>query len=405
MSKLARLLPYLAGLLLGSSLLGGCGASQEADKKSDQKPIEVGVVTLKPETVALTRELPGRVTPVEVAEVRPQVDGIVQKRLFREGSQVRQGDPLYQIDSASYQATVDTAKAQLAKAEASRDDARSKAQRGQSLAARGLISHDSYEDLVTAQKQAEADVGVARAALESASIKLAYTQVKAPISGFIGKSSITAGALVTANQSSALTTIQQLDPILVDISQEGADSLHSEFHDSAPVTLSLPDGSAYAETGKLEFADLTVDASTGAITVRARFPNPQRKLLPGMFVHAKLDAGVRKDALMLPQQSAERKPNGSISTWVVKPDQTVEQRTVQATQAIGDKWLVESGLSAGEQVVIDGLQKIKPGAKVKPVAVDTPHPPAPSPSRGEGEQDRHSSLAPLPLMERGWGEG
>lgn len=369
MCKLARFTPFITGLLFGTALLGSCSQSADSTGKDAQKPVEVGVVTLQPQTVTLTRELPGRVTPVEVAEVRPQVDGIILKRLFQEGGQVKQGEPLYQIDNAIYQAAVDTAQAQLAKAEASRDDARNKAQRGQSLAARGLTSHDSYDDLATAQKQAEADVGIAKAALETARIKLAYTQVKAPISGFIGKSSVTAGALVTANQSNALATIQQLDPILVDISQEGTDSLRSEFHESDPVSLTLPDGNAYAETGKLEFADLTVDANTGAVTVHARFPNPQRQLLPGMFVRAKLDAGVRKNVLLLPQQSAERKPNGSISAWVVKADQAVEQRSVQATQAIGDKWLVEGGLSAGEQVVVDGLQKIKPGAKVKPVMV------------------------------------
>ncbi|WMP18451.1 efflux RND transporter periplasmic adaptor subunit [Thiothrix lacustris] len=359
-----------AGLLLGVSLLSACSKSPEADSKQPPKAVEVGVVTLKPETVTLTRELPGRVTPMEIAEVRPQVDGIIQKRLFREGSQVTQGDPLYQIDSATYKAAADTAEAQLAKAEATRDAARSKAQRGQSLAARGLVSNDSQDDLITAQKQAEADVAVARAMLQTTRINLAYTQLKAPISGFIGKSEVTAGALVTAKQTRALAIIQQLDPVLVDISQESTASLGSEFKDAAPVTLTLPDSSAYAETGKLDFADLTVDASTGAISVRARFPNPQRKLLPGMFVRAKLDAGVRKDALLLPQQSATRKANGDISAWVVKADQTVEERTVQAAQAIGNKWLVESGLSAGEQVVVDGLQKIKQGAKVKPVAVE-----------------------------------
>lgn len=368
MKPIVKLAPFTA-LLLIASLLGACGKAQEADKKAAQKDIEVGVVTLQPQRVALTRELPGRVRPVEVAEVRPQVDGIILKRLFQEGGQVKQGAPLYQIDSATYQAAVDTAQAQLAKAEAARDDASNKARRGQSLAARGLVSHDSQEDLVTAQKQAEADVGVARAALESARIKLAYTQVKAPISGFVGKSSVTAGALVTANQSGALATIQQLDPVLVDISQEGMDALRSEFQDSAPVALTLPDGSTYPETGVLEFADLTVDANTGAVTVRARFPNPQRKLLPGMFVRAKLEAGVKQDALLAPQQSLVRKANGDASVWVVKADHSLEQRVVQVVQAVGDKWLVESGLKAGEQIVVEGLQKIRPGVTVKPVMV------------------------------------
>lgn len=357
-------------LLLGMVLLSACGESKDANGKAPPKEAEVGVITLKPETVTLTNELPGRVTPLQVAEVRPQVTGIIQERLFQEGSQVKKGTPLYQIDNATYQAAADTAAAQLTKAEATLSAARSKAQRGQGLAARGLISSDSHDDQLTAQQQAEADVAVAQAVLKTARINLAYTQVKSPLDGYIGKSAVTAGALVTANQATALATIQQLDPILVDITQSGTELLHLQRDTAAPVKLLLPDGSAYPHPGKLAFTDLTVDANTGSVNIRAEFPNPERQLLPGMFVRASLGAGVRQNALLVPQQGVTRKANGDASVWVIKPDNTLEQRTVQATQAIGSKWLVDSGLAAGEQVGVDGLQKAKSGAKVKPVVVE-----------------------------------
>ncbi|MDD5393532.1 MAG: efflux RND transporter periplasmic adaptor subunit [Thiothrix sp.] len=368
MQDIAKFKFMIPALLLGTALLSACGKSNDAGKPP-QKEAEVGVITLKPETVTLTSELPGRVTPLQVAEVRPQVTGIIQERLFQEGSQVKKGTPLYQIDSATYQAAADTAAAQLAKAEAALESARSKAQRGQGLADRGLISRDVHDDQLTEQKQAEADVAVAQAALKNARVNLAYTHVKAPIDGFIGKSAVTAGALVTANQANALATIQPLDPILVDITQASTELLRLKREQAAAVNLLLPDGSAYPHAGKLAFTDLTVDAASGSVTVRAEFPNPEQQLLPGMFVRAKLGAGGRKDALLVPQPSVSRKANGAASVWVVKADSTLEQRTIQATQAVGDKWVVESGLTAGEQVVVDGLQKAKPGAKVKPVPV------------------------------------
>ena len=356
-------------LLLGVVLLTACGETKDAPGKAPPKETEVGVVTLQPETVTLTNELAGRVTPLQSAEVRPQVTGIIQERLFQEGSSVKKGTPLYQIDSATYQVAVDTAAAQLAKAEATLNAARSKAQRGQGLATRGLISRDSQDDQITEQKQAEADVAVAQAALKTARLNLAYTQVKAPLDGFIGKSAVTAGALVTANQATTLTTIQQLDPILVDITQSSAELLNLQRDVAVPVKLLLSDGSAYAHAGKLAFTDLNVDANTGSVTIRAEFPNPDRQLLPGMFVRALLGSAVRNNALLVPQQGVTRKANGEASVWVVKADHSLEKRTVQATQAIGSKWLVESGLQAGEQVVVDGLQKIKPDTKVKAVPV------------------------------------
>lgn len=376
------------GILLAAIFLTACtGKGEETSGgKPPAKETEVGVVTLQAETVTLTNELSGRVVAPQIAEVRPQVTGIIRERLFQEGSEVKQGTPLYQIDDATYQAAADTATAQLAKAEANLAAARSKAKRGEGLAQRGLISRDSHDDQLTEQKQAEADVVVAQAALKTARINLAYTQVKAPISGFIGKSSVTAGALVTANQTAALTTIQQLDPILIDITQP-ADALSGLQRDgNAPVNLLLADGSAYPHSGKLTFTDLTVDKATGAITVRAEFPNPDQHLLPGMFVRAKLGTATRQNALLLPQQSLQRKPNGEATVWVVKPDNTLEKRTVQATQAIGSKWLVDKGLQAGEQVVVDGLQKIKPDSKVKPVSTESPPSPTLPPQGGKGEK-------------------
>lgn len=363
----AKLLPLLAVALLVSACTGE--GKEAGGSKSPPKEVEVGIATLQAETVTLTTELPGRVVAPQVAEVRPQVTGIIRERLFQEGSKVRQGTPLYQIDDATYQAAVDTAAAQLAKAEASLAAARSKASRGAGLAQRGLISRDSHDDQLTDQRQAEADVAVAQAALKTARLNLAYTQVKAPIDGFVGKSSVTAGALVTANQAAILTTIQQLDPILIDITQP-ADALAGLQRDAnTPVNLLLADGSAYQHPGKLAFTDLSVDQTTGAVTLRAEFPNPDQQLLPGMFVRAKLGTATRQNALLLPQQSLQRKPNGEATVWVVKPDNTLEKRTVQATQAIGSQWLVDKGLQAGEQVVVDGLQKIKPDSKVKPVNV------------------------------------
>lgn len=368
MQTINKLTFMAAGLWLSAALLSGCGKDPGANTKPPAKEAEVGVITLQAQTVTLTSELPGRVTPLQVAEVRPQVNGIIQERLFQEGSQVKKGTPLYQIDNATYQAAADTAAAQLAKAEATLEAARSKAKRGAGLAQRGMISRDAHDDQLTEQKQAEADVAVAQAALKTARINLAYTQVKAPIDGFIGKSTVTAGALVTANQATALATIQQLDPISVDITQTNTSLLGVKNTGSA-VSLLLPDGSAYPQQGKLVFTDLTVDAGTGAVTVRAEFPNPERQLLPGMFVRAKLGAGVRENTLLVPQPGLTRKANGDASVWVVKADNTLEQRTIQASLALGDQWVVDSGLIAGEQIVVDGLQKAKPGAKVKPVPV------------------------------------
>ncbi len=369
MQGLTRLTLVLNGLLLIMGLLSGCGQDKDASAagKTPPKEVEVGVVVLKPETITISNSLPARVVPSQIAEVRPQVNGIIREQLFKEGSQVRKGAPLYQIDSATYQAALETVQAQLAKAQTTLEAATDKVRRSQELANRGLISRDSFDDQITAQKQAQADVGVAQAALKNAKINLDYTVVKAPISGFVGRSNVTVGALVTANQTSSLVTIQQLEPVWVDITQGGQSFMKSPGQKTASVDILMPDGSTYPYTGKMEFADLTVDQSTGAVTVRAEFPNPEQQLLPGMFVRAKLEADTRTNALLIPQQGLIRKANGDATVWVVTADNTVESHIVQATQAIGDKWIADSGVNAGDQIVVDGLQKIKPGAKVKPI--------------------------------------
>ncbi len=364
------LLNTLAGLLsVGISMgLVACQA-EKTDTKPPAKAPEVAVLTLQPQDVAFSHEFAGRVAALEIAEVRPQVSGLIQSRLFKEGSFVKKGTALYQLDSATYQAAVDTAQAQVAKTRVSLSAAQRKAERNAKfgLVEQGAMSRTDADDQLTAQKQAEADVAVAEAALKTAKINLAYTTIRAPISGFVGKSSVTAGALVTANQTSALTTIQQLDPIAVDITRPSTDLavLHSAAQ--TPVQLQLPDGKTYPATGKLAFADFSVDPTTGMLSVRAEFPNPEQQLLPGMFTRAVLGAGTRQQALLVPQVAVTRNASGAASVWLVKPDNTVEKRVIHISQALRDQWLVEDGLKAGEQIVVEGLQKVRPNSAVKPV--------------------------------------
>lgn len=342
-------------------------------------PVEVSAVTIEPQRVALTTELPGRTSAYRVAEVRPQVSGIVLKRLFGEGTEVKAGQQLYQIDPATYQAAVQSAQADLAKARANLKSVEAKAARYADLVQINAVSRQDYDDAVATLDQAKAQIMVAQASVETARINLEYTKVYAPIAGRIGKSSVTEGALVTANQSTTMATITQLDPIYVDVSQSSSDLMRLRQAvsaglmqqgqaDKAPVTLSL-DGSAiaYDQPGQLQFSDVTVDQSTGAVQVRAVFPNPRKDLYPGLFVRARVEQGVRDNAILVPQQALVRTPDGSAAVWVVGTDNKVVQRPVVTAQAIGDKWLVNSGLQAGERVVTEGLQKIRPGAEVRTV--------------------------------------
>jgi membrane fusion protein (multidrug efflux system) len=326
----------------------------------------------------LTTELPGRTSAYLIAEVRPQVGGIIQKRLFTEGSDVKEGEVLYQIDPAVYQATYNSAKAALARAEANLIPIRLKAGRYAELVKINAVSQQDYDDANAALKQAEADVEAGKAAVEIARINLAYTKVTAPISGRIGRSSVTNGALVTASQPAALATIQQLSPIYVDVTQSSAELLRlkqnlasgllkSNGAAQARVRLILEDGSPYPLQGTLKFSEVTVDQSTGSITLRAIFPNPKHMLLPGMFVRAILEEGVNEHAILVPQRGVTRNPAGNAMVMVVGSEEKVEPRVIKVPRTVGENWLVSEGLKAGDRVILEGLQKARPGTPVKAV--------------------------------------
>jgi len=333
---------------------------------------------MKPQSVTLTTELPGRTSAHLVAEVRPQVGGIIQQRLFTEGSDVKAGQALYQIDPATYKAAFASARAAQAKAEANLIPARLKEQRFRDLVKIKAVSQQDYDDANAALKQAEADLASSKAAVESARINLAYTRVTAPISGRIGRSTVTTGALVTASQPAALATIQQLSSMYVDVTQSSAEMLRLKrqlasglLKDNAAaqarVRLLLEDGSAYPVPGSLKFSEVTVEESTGSITLRAVFPNPKQVLLPGMFVRAVLEEGVDDQAILVPQRGVTRNPAGNALVMVVGPEDKVEQRLVKVARTIGDSWLVSEGLKAGDRVILEGIQKAKPGSPVKVV--------------------------------------
>lgn len=336
---------------------------------------EVGVVTLKSEPLVITTELPGRTSAFRIAEVRPQVSGIILKRNFIEGGEITAGESLYQIDPATYQASYESAKGDLAKAEAAANIAKLTVNRYSKLLGTQYISRQDYDSAVADAQQANAAVLAAKAAVETARINLAYTKVTSPISGRIGKSSVTEGALVQNGQTTALATVQQLDPIYVDVTQSSNDFLRlkqeladgklKQENGKAKVDLVTNDGIKYPQSGTLEFSDVTVDQTTGSITLRAIFPNPDHTLLPGMFVRARLEEGTNPTALLVPQQGVTRTPRGDASALVIGEGDKVETRQIVATQAIGDKWLVTEGLKDGDRVIISGLQKVKPGVQVK----------------------------------------
>lgn len=374
MNKNRGLTPLAVVLMLSGSLaLTGCDDKQ--DQQGGQLMPEVGVVTLKTEPLQITTELPGRTVAYRIAEVRPQVSGIILKRNFVEGSDIEAGVSLYQIDPATYQATYDSAKGDLAKAQAAANIAELTVKRYQKLLGTQYISKQEYDQALADAQQATAAVVAAKAAVETARINLAYTKVTSPISGRIGKSSVTEGALVQNGQASALATVQQLDPIYVDVTQSSNDFLRlkqelangslKQENGKAKVDLVTSDGIKFPQSGTLEFSDVTVDQTTGSITLRAIFPNPDHTLLPGMFVRARLQEGTKPTALLVPQQGVTRTPRGDATVLVVGADNKVETRQIVASQAIGDKWLVTDGLKAGDRVVVSGLQKVRPGAQVK----------------------------------------
>lgn len=369
-------------------------------------PTEVVVIAVGYEPLVLKTQLPARVSPYRVAEIRPQVSGIITKRFFKEGSDVKKGDQLYQIDEAPYRAAYNSAKADLQKAYANLKSVEARAARYGELVKINAVSQQDYDDAVAQLAQAEADVAVAKAALDTAKINVDYTKVFSPISGRIGKSLITEGALVTANQESALATVQQLDPVYVDITQSSTElmrlrqSVSARAAAGADAALPVPkvtlvfegDIAPYAEEGELQFSDVTVDQTTGAVQIRALFPNPSYALLPGLFVRAQISLDQADDVLMLPQQAVQRNPDSSTYVWTVDAQNTVHKTAITVDKAVGDRWQVASGVEEGAVVVLEGLQKVRDGAVVQPVfkgaaapesAIDAP---SETPAADSGEQ-------------------
>ena len=346
-----------------------------AEAPAAGKP-QVSVVTLETHPVVLTTELPGRTSAYRVAEVRPQVNGIIKKRLFTEGGEVKADEQLYQIDPALYQANVDSQKAALARAQAQLKTATLLVQRYKPLAETRAVSRQTYDDAVAARAQAAADVQAAKAALDTAQINLIYTRVLSPIEGIIGRSSVTEGALVTANQAGALASVQQIDPIYVDVTQSSTELLRLRnaidsgllqrdmSKDAARVSLELANGQTYAQEGTLAFSEVTVDESTDSVTLRAVFPNPDHKLLPGMFVRARVLEGIAPQGLLVPQRGVTRDQRGRPTALVVGEGNKVELRILKTDRTVGDHWLVTDGLQAGDKIIVEGLQRVKPGVEV-----------------------------------------
>jgi membrane fusion protein (multidrug efflux system) len=341
----------------------------------------VATITIQSQRIALTTELPGRTSPYLVAEIRPQVNGIIQKRQFREGSDVQAGQLLYQIDPAPFQAAFDSAKASLGKAQANLPAIRSKAERYKELIVDKAVSQQDYDDAAAAVDQALAEIEYWKAQVAAARINLGYTRVTAPISGRIGRSSVTDGALVTAYQAAFLATIQQLDPIYVDVTQSSAELLRlrrnlvsgrlsADEKNGRTVRILLEDGTPYPLEGKLQFRDVTVDPATGSYTVRIVVPNPEHLLLPGMFVRAVVQEGIAEQAILVPQQGVSRNPKGEPIALIVDDLGKVQQRILTLNRAIGDQWLVASGLSAGESLIVEGMLNVRPGAAVRAVPLD-----------------------------------
>jgi membrane fusion protein (multidrug efflux system) len=367
-----------------ASVLSGCKKEEAAATGPAPAP-QVGVVTLQPQSYTLTSDLPGRTTAFRVAEVRPQVDGIILKRLFTEGTDVKEGQQLYQIDPATYEAT-------LASAQASLQAAKSLTDRYKQLIDEQAVSRQEYDNARSTSLQAEAT-------LRTAQINVRYTKVLAPISGRISRSAVTEGALVTNGQTTALATIQQLDPIYVDVTQSStamlklrralaSGQLQKAGANGAKIKLTLEDGSEYSQDGTLEFSEVSVDQTTGSVTLRAKFPNPDHQLLPGMFVHARLQTGVAAQAILVPQQGVTHDIRGVPTAMVVNKDNKVESRELVATQTAGTFWLVDKGLNAGDRVITEGLQYVKPGVEVKATEAGNAKPATPADANAVGGQGK-----------------
>jgi membrane fusion protein (multidrug efflux system) len=367
-------------LAVALAFLGaGCNEapSRAAAQPATPAPVAVTVLTLQRAEVPVTTLLPGRTAPLRVAEVRPQVGGVLQQRLFTEGERVAAGQPLFQIAAAPFEAAVQRAEAALARAEAAERAATGIANRYRTLARAQAVSEQNLENAEATLRQTRADVASARAALDTARIELGYTEVKSPISGRTGRANVTVGALVTGSQAAPLVTVAQLDPIYVDLTQPSArllqqrrdvesGALRRDSADRAVVRLLLEDGSEYPHAGEVQFSEVIVDQGTGSVTLRAIFPNPDQMLLPGMFVRARVEEGITDQALLVPQRAVLRTPRGEPMAFVVNGENVVEQRVLRASRAVGNDWLVTSGLNPGDRVVLEGLQRIRAGARVQP---------------------------------------
>lgn len=387
-------------LAIAALVLTGCGEEEAGQQPGG--PTEVGVVTLQTESISLNAELPGRTSAFEVAEIRPQVSGIIQKRLFEEGGMVTKGQQLYQIDAAPFEAAYNTADAQLKRAQATLKSSRALAGRYKDLVSADAVSKQEYDDATARLGEAEADVAIAQANRDTAQINLNYTKVYSPITGRIGKSAVTPGALVTAAQAEPLALVQQLDPIYVDLTQSSSDLLKlrdkiaagtvASSSGETPVKLVFDDlNTEYGQTGTLKFADVTVDPGTGNIQIRALFPNPDGIILPGLFVRARMTQGELTDALLVPQQAVTRSPDGKALAWVVDKESKAQQVPIETAEAIGDRWVVTSGLQSGDQVIVEGAVKIQPGAAVKAVpAGQKEETGAAAPEKPEDAEDKDS---------------
>jgi len=385
-----------AGIFAGCLILTCCG-QQKGDGKPPGAP-DVAVVTMQPEQIVITTELAGRTSAYRVADVRPQVNGIIQKRLFTEGADVKAGQVLFQIDPAPFKAALDNARAALSRSEANLAAIQPRAERLKELVEEKAVSRQEYDDAAAALKQAQADIRYWQAMVETARINLGYTTVRSPISGRIGKSNVTEGALVTAQQPLALATVQQLDPMYVDVTQSSTEVLRLRRRmeegrlkpgekNRSRVRLILEDGTRYTREGTMQFRDVTVDPTTGSVILRIVFPNPAGVLLPGMFVRAVVDEGVNPKALLVPQQAVSRDSKGNPFTLVVDSRDKVEHRPLVLDRAIGDKWLVLSGLAAGERLIVEGVQRVRPGMVVKAV---------PFAAGGETKKVESKDAAPAP---------
>ncbi len=377
-------IPFFAvSALAGAVFLSGCGQSEQAQGQTQAaQAVPVGVIEMQSKPLTLTKELPGRVSASRIAEIRPQVNGIIQSRLFVEGAEVEKGQALYQIDPSTFEAQVATSKAAITKAEASIANAKAKSERYKELLNIKAVSQQDYDEADAAYKGAKADLLTAQAQLKTAEINLNYSKVLAPISGQIGKSDVTAGALVSANQATALATITQLDPIFVDLTQSSSEltrlkkaiatgQLDKDAAQHSKVELKMEDGTTYAHKGTLKFSEVTVDPSTGSVTLRAEFPNPEKLLLPGMYVRAVVVEGVKNNAILAPQRGVSRNTKGEPTAMVVSKDNKVEPRILKTDRTVGANWLVTEGLQSGDKLIVEGLQKIRPGAPVNPMPAES----------------------------------